>query len=169
MAALGCVLVAVACAASPSAEPWPGLDAEPSPRLTVLSTASAGDPDNPDAFFFIATMAAIPDGTIAVRYDPHAPGNGDEETVGAPRVSILGSDGSLTPVVPGAVNGQEVDPAEAGPVAAGPRGTLYLWDQPAGRIVAGVPGGVWREVVNVDGSGRWGRLRAAIGPDGALP
>lgn len=170
IAVAGCLLSgAVGCAASPGAPAWPGLDAEPGQRLTVLSEATVGDPDKrDDEDFYLFAAVAMPDGTVAVYFDPRAPAVGSDGGDGKPQTVILGVDGARTPVAPGMVDGLEVDPQLIRPVAAAPDGTLYLFDPAARRIVAGVPGGQWRTVTELAGSGAWGPPKGAIGPGGEL-
>ncbi len=133
-------------------------------ELVTLFTAA--DVDEDIHRFGVSDAAPLPDGTVVVSYDLAAESAGDE-TPRQERLAILGEGGALAPLALPELDGVQVTP-DASLLAAGPDGTIYLWDRGLQRVVARGPDGQWR-VLPVELALQWRYAPlAAVGEDGVL-
>lgn len=159
------LITAAACAQNGSASPSAGLGCGAGFRQMFSSAVSDGA-DHGD-LFSVYFAVSLPDGSVAISYNPNSPGAGDQPKATPDRLVEVGADGTLTRVELPVLAGARVDDSVI-PLVAAPEGTLYLYDGPSDRVVAIDPEGGWSVVAALSrGSAGSGPL-AALGPNGEL-
>lgn len=170
VAVLAAAVLLAGCASTappPGDPPRPVPDADRGEQRTLLTAEDAG---RPVSDFRVLAAAPLPDGTLVVQWDPHAPSGGDDrEPFSDPQLSILGAGGQLDLLELPADANREPDDA-ASLLTTDAEGRIYLWRGSGAntRLVVGAPDLGWEQrQVQVDTSFA-GTPEVAVAPDGAV-
>ncbi len=149
---------------SPAPVPMAVPDAAPGEQLTLLTV---DDIDRSAENFRVSAAYPLPDGTVAVQWDPNATSGGDDRApFSDPQLSILGATGRLRPLeLP-----ERVTAAATSLLGADAAGQMYLWtgDGAGAHLVVGSPALGWHSrSVGIDTS-FIGTPKAAVARDGTV-